>query len=192
MRAAFVASILVVLFRAAAPAAPVPTHLMRPSVIEGVYYPTGCAGWVYDAPGGEEKLGIKEQPQVFEGETVATVEIDVKTGGSMVVDFVAVSGRGLESRYASGERRRVLLPVPSRVGDTWEDTIDGVKFRSKILRTERLKVPAGTLPCVCVETRSAAPGKPRTCATIWYAPGVGMVKRTDDNGTWLLKEFWPG
>jgi hypothetical protein len=188
VRHAFAISIAVFLLGAVAPTAPVPAERKQPTLF---YYPTeGSVVWTYDTPDGEEKLaidGFKDAEDV----RVGTLEIFTRNpGGRMVHDEIVVSRRGLVSAQFAAEEPRVLLPVPFRVGETWEYANDRIKSCSKVLRTERLKVPAGTYETVCVETSSAEPGKHPTCVSVWYAPGVGMVKKTDDKGTWVLKEFW--
>ncbi|MBN9121416.1 MAG: hypothetical protein J0I06_20070 [Planctomycetes bacterium] len=133
-----------------------------------IYYPTTAgAKWVYVTPDGDEQ----------------TIEVaDVKRdGGDVVVslkgddappDKIIVSADGL--RYVrdgtDGKLGGVMMKAKFREGDSWKLS-DGSE--RTISGPEVVEVPAGKFTAVKVTVTVREFDQ-----IIWYAPGVGEVKRT--------------
>ncbi|MBY0460989.1 MAG: DUF3108 domain-containing protein, partial [Gemmataceae bacterium] len=85
-----------------------------------------------------------------------------------------------------------LVRTPFRAGDTWAFNTAGLDGTKKVLGVEAVKVPAGTFDAVRIETDYTTGGVRRK-SEAWYAPGVGLIKLTEDGrDTMLLKSFTPG
>jgi hypothetical protein len=182
----------VVLLPLLAPAAPVPKHLMkdRPEY----YFPTTVgAKWVYDDTGGDYVV-IVSQVEDRKGTRVVTVERE--TGERRVPEEVMeVSATGFVRTHGPDgalDAPLVILKVPFKVGDSWTIRFDGIEGTKTIGAVETIKVPAGTFEAVRVDTDYARANQ-RRLNRCWYAPGVGLLKMTEDgNDLWILKSFTPG
>ncbi len=119
-----------------------------------------------------------------------------EVGKRVPAEKVAVSAKGL-ARIATGGNdlgyELHLLGLPIKPGQTWtfgatEVTVVGI---------ERVEVPAGTFQAVRVEKVVPLGGLPVTFS-YWYAPDVGVVRRTTRVGergkeqVEVLKSFTPG
>jgi hypothetical protein len=177
-----------------APAAPVPKHLMK-NQGPVYYYPTALgAKWVYNEPDGDHVL-VVSKVEDRKGTKVVTVEHE--NGKQRVVDQVMeVSEAGLTRLSCGGEPfdvPLVMLEAPFRIGTTWENKTSGAQGTSTIVGVETIKVPAGTFEAVRVDMEQNRAGRLQGTLQAWYAPGVGLLKMTEnDKVIWLLKSFTSG
>ena len=77
------------------------------------------------------------------------------------------------------ETRACLLPLPAGVTSVWVTTHpDGARLRASIEAPQcRVTVPGGEFSAIRVQYRSET-SDPKTFETVWYAPAIGVVKRT--------------
>ncbi len=168
-----------------------------------LYYPVReGTKLVYEAGtehGTEERTVTVARVEDKGGAFRVSVTRDGKDAGTTAVE---VSGAGV-FRVAGGEGEGLLplLKLPAKPGDSWLTEMDlgggrvvAVVFR--IANEEEVEVPAGKFKAVRVEMSGLGDGgcpvPPTVC---WYAPGVGVVKRTATGGapeTTVLKSFTPG
>lgn len=180
------------LLAAVAPAAPVPTHLMKPAA-PVYYFPVAVgAKWVYAGQGRDEELVVTDVDEV-DGRKVVTVQ---QVAGEQLTpdEKMGVSAAGLSRSECKGQKCDPplhMLTVPFKPGQavTWKS--DNIEGTDTIVGVERVKVPAGTFEAVRVDS-SYTFGGVTGAAQFWYAPGVGLVKMTYDGGKErVLKAFTP-
>ncbi|MDB5309026.1 MAG: hypothetical protein JWO38_3228 [Gemmataceae bacterium] len=187
---------IIALCLSVAPAAPAP-----PDTPEAVlYFPTKVGGkWVY-WDGTREVTKLVSKVEKRDEEKVVTV-VELMAGGRKVpAEKVTVSETGL-SRVELGmckfEAPLRLVKVPHKPGDRWEIRTSyspgtAEKGTATVHELEDLKVPAGTYKTVRMVYEFVHEGKPQR-STIWFAPGVGLVKLEDSDDTrQVLKSFTPG
>jgi hypothetical protein len=118
---------------------------------------------------------------------------------------VSVSEKGVFRVASAGRELPVPIPMlklPGKPGDTWTyepDTGGGGgparKTTYRMGREEEVEVPAGKFKALRVESEQEL-GANLFRSTLWYAPGVGLVKSlTNTNGherIQVLKSFTPG
>ena len=101
---------------------------------------------------------------------------------------------GLEIKY---DPPRQYLQNPLLPGAKWEwkgkdNTQTETQESNKIIRFERITVPAGKFRAMKVVSRVSGAATPIT-RTYWYAEGVGLVKSTTDGGQikygWELADY---
>ena len=123
-------------------------------------------------------------PMTVEIDADGTVRMDL--GASLCAVLQAVAPLG--GPVTSGTH--ALLPAGMQPGDTLPEAhcvvtaALGVKYRidvteRRVLRRERITVPAGTFDCLVVREHKVerGPGRNRnTVSDTWYAPGVGYVR----------------
>lgn len=142
----------------------------------------------------------------------APMEVSVDADGTVRMDLgaslKAVLGNYLSQSGLTSSGTQALLPQDMRPGDDLPEAhcvVDalGMKYRidvteRKVLRAERLTVPAGTFDCLVVREHKVerGPGRHRdTISDSWYVPGVGYVRHdTYDRNlrletTEVLKKF---
>ncbi|HJZ55760.1 MAG TPA: hypothetical protein VKE74_12400 [Gemmataceae bacterium] len=181
-------------------AAPAPDDKKEPVL----YFPTKVGTkWVYESPASKSFLRITTV-ETKEGAKLVTVASESELAGQTfkTVETFRVSGEGL---FKLGFDEKVfdppqcLLKLPHVPGAKWEWLLKGDdKFRVdyKAGKLEDVKVPAGEFKAVPVEdvlTGNAV----RMERTVWYAPNVGVVKKTwlvngGGQQTEVLKSFTPG
>lgn len=164
------------------------------------YYPmpTG-ATWNYTWKTADGKTGgfdIKVLPPVKEGATTYLLA-ERKTGQTTLVDWYSKpEGWVLMHKQVNPNPQapqlqftppRQLLKRPLKIGDTWPWTGTGlmnqaIQEESTVEGDESVTVPAGTFSTIRVATRITQ-GDTITNKKWWFAPGVGMVRSTTDNGT---------
>ena len=194
MRRLFSALLVPTVVAALAPAAPVPKHLMREQG-PAYYYPTTVgAKWVYEDTAGGDYVVVVTKVEDRKGTKVVTAERE--TGEQRVPEEVMeVSATGFVRTHCWDGALDPPLPilnVPFKVGDSWAFRFDGGGGTKTIGAIETIKVPAGTFEAVRVDTDFTRANQ-RRLTHWWYAPGVGLVKMTeDDRIVWLLKSFTPG
>jgi hypothetical protein len=70
-----------------------------------------------------------------------------------------------------------LLRFPPVKGDEWDElNTDGVVTRMRNSGQEDVSVPFGKFRCWRIEVTIGASGNERTLHSMWFAPGVGLVK----------------
>jgi hypothetical protein len=190
-----IAILIVVSFLVAAPAAPVPTHLMpKPKYI---YFPTEIGTkWVCSSEQGDYFHEIAEANLVEGGKQIIVAHGRDESRSSRNEYFVSEEGVGLlgfaPNRLA--EPYWIFRNGPSD-GRGWQWTS---RFRIpklieaegtfKAMGPEKITVPAGTFEAVRFEDKTSL-RNPET-STCWFAPGVGKI-REDWNGKTheVLKSF---
>jgi len=175
---------------------------------EGLYYPTKEGDkLVYEmtSPVGTAMEITELVTKVEKKDGALIVSIERNLGGkSALPSQFSISEKGV-SRIATSGR---VLPVPipllnltTKPGDTWTyepDTGGGGPARMTTYRMgkeEDVEVPAGKFKAVRVESEQQL-GANVYKATLWYAPGVGLVKSVSISGdterTQVLKSYTPG
>jgi hypothetical protein len=192
-----------VLFAVLASAAPVPKDAKKEPVC---YYPTTVGSkWVYTAAGSDLVLVVSKVEE-RKGAKVVTVErVDGEKRRLDVVMEVSATGLAItEDGWVKRDPPSAVLKVPFKARDSWDfehPGLDGVaaqKGTYVVGGVEKVKVPAGTFEAVRldVDFTTVIGGRPRKSkVNEWYAPHVGLVKKTDENdetATRLLKSFTPG
>ncbi|MBX9580598.1 MAG: hypothetical protein K2X87_09850 [Gemmataceae bacterium] len=178
---------------AAAPAAPFPTHLMRPDPAE--YYPTTVgARLVYatNVPGLDVTLVVTGVERVAGGKLVTTALVS-PAGETTLYQKVKVTARGLFLANPDGhdfEPPRCFLELPPKAGSRWPFRFGGVEVDATMSAggVEEVEVPAGKFRAARVAVECE--GVPFVS---WYAPTVGVVRADVSGGTGLaLKSYTPG
>lgn len=203
MRRSLAVLLSAILFALAAPAAPVPKHLMKGPVY---YYPTTPGTkWVYRG-GGEDFTLVVTKVEDRKAAKVVSVEL-VVGDRQRPYESVEVSTEGLirtVTFHGKPDPPDVLLKVPFNTGDSWpfdhaggSDERPRIKGTRDIAGVEKIAVLAGTFEAVRVDMSfPAVPGGKveRSKVRAWYAPNVGVVKLTGADGKeiWQLKSFTPG
>jgi hypothetical protein len=91
-------------------------------------------------------------------------------------------------------RRRLLLKLPYKAGDTWKETYTtkyGKEWNvvCKAGDMESVKTPAGTFKTIPVESKYTS-GDTEVTTKSWYAQEIGLIKETyADQVTELLLEY---
>ena len=128
---------------------------------------------------------------MYGGPSEMSVEVD--TGGDVRMDLGATMRAVFANMFPGAdilsEGEPTLLPAGMQPGDALPDahsvvTVLGMKYRTtvterRVLRRERITIPAGSFDCVVVREHKVerGPGRNRvTTADTWYAPGVGYVR----------------
>jgi hypothetical protein len=182
----------------AAPAAPVPKSA-KPT-----YYAATKVGdkmEFRDADGKETHSSVVMKVEEAKGGGLLVTEGMSSRGGPpkphrvllVTEDAVAIK-EGLAFRHKAYDPPQVIFKLKGKW--EWEITLQsGLKYteRYAVERTERVEVPTGTFEAIRVQ-RSDSAGYG---LTVWYAPGVGEVKRVEDNGPGkgqvrVLHRFTPG
>ena len=93
---------------------------------------------------------------------------------------------------------RCLLRLPAEPGAEWVYARPTGVARMRQLAPERVSVPAGTFRAVPVTVAlqavnpTAIDESPPLPMTLWYAPGVGLVRRSAPDSEVVLVSFTPG
>lgn len=123
----------------------------------------------------------------------APMRVEIGTDGTVRMDLGATLKAVLANLFPRAEMQSAgttaLLPPDMRPGDALPEahcTVEvlGTKYRidvteRRVLRTEQLRVPAGTFDCVVVREHKLerGPGRHRdTISDSWYVPGIGYVR----------------
>ena len=137
------------------------------------------------------RLGRPGGGALYGGPAALTVTVDAD--GGVRTDMGASLKAVLRGLFPKAEMRSegtaALLPPGMKVGDRLPEahcTVDvkGAKYRidvtqRRVLREERITVPAGTFDCLVVIEHKVerGPGRNRTTtAESWYVPGIGYVR----------------
>lgn len=193
-------------------AAPVPSEADKAVA----YFPTRVgAKWVYREEqannGRTDTRVITRHVTAVErkgGAAVVSVgEVLSEEGQEVVVPWetVTVSGDGLFRSHTYGmdfDPPYCMLKAPHKPGNRWAGettlrdarlglTLSSDRYTSEAHGPERLRVEAGTFQAVRVETETTRDGK-SSKGTVWYSPGVGVVKLASGAVLWELQSFTPG
>ncbi len=183
-----------ILLLAATPAGAAPTP--RDALPHPEYFPTTKgARWVYqsDIAGGVEEIVVTAVELVDGQKVVSRAGVGAN---KRAYSRMAVSAKGVRRVDGSGggtEAGDWLLKVPFKPGEAWEAADQS---KRKTFGPEKVEVPAGRFEAVRVVIVS--PGNPNFDTTLWYAPGIGEVKRVSHaaDGSEIvvraLKSFTPG
>lgn len=161
-----------------------------------LYFPTKVGStWEYD-DGGGTKAATKTVAKAEK--TARGWEVSVradKAPGEAGDDRVLVSEKGV---FVMGERDEkynpplCVLKLPAHAGDTWDITAPKIAGKATTFGEEPVEVPAGKYTAVRVDTTMALRGT-TVKRSYWYAPGVGLVKATEDGKALVtLRRFTPG
>ena len=152
------------------PAAPVPTHLMKKGDI--LYFPTTVGTkWLYRDTGNAEV-----NYEVTKVEDHADGKLVTVTGGSNPCQWL-VSPSGLFIT-AMGMHKcdpptpMLRLPLASNKNWEFQQKGNGLKGLFAASGPEEVEVKAGKFTTIKVAIEWVGNNKP----TVWYAPGVGVVK----------------
>ena len=160
------------------------------------YFPTKVgAKWVYSLDGKEETEAVTAVEK--KSETLIVTVHRVDEFGRQSDFLVKVSKDGLFQLTGGPAVKHPpmwLLKLPYKAGATWETWLGAWGFGENTMtayRPEKLKVPAGEFEAIRVETKF--PGEEGSIvAKYWYAPRVGLVKKTVGDHVRVLKSFTPG
>jgi hypothetical protein len=157
-----------------------------------------------------ERTSEVTEVEAKEGALFVTITISVKGHQVARRDVVKVSDAGMflvESGTAHYDPPIRRLPLPLKVGDTWEWEKPGVaKWKYKAIKEEEVEVPAGKFKALRVEgegtiqepaIKAVRPAK----VTEWVSPGYPTIKTItkvgdgsetcDGETTTVLKSFTP-
>lgn len=181
-------------------AAPVPED--DPKAI--LYHPTTVgAKWVFKSG---DRQSVEVVTEVRDKDGAKLVAVGLENGGTVTPHcVVSVSAKGL--CLPAGDLGGFmfneplwLLKLPHARNSKWEAVLDVAQFgrvvgSAKAEGPVRVKVPAGTYQAIRVDLElqvDGRTGKPVT-DSIWYAPGIGKVKRVlGGDVVEELKSFAPG
>lgn len=175
------------------PAAPVPTHLM-PRDPPMTFPTTIGAKWVYELPGGGEKIMvISEVKKEKDGAKVVTMEY-VEGGKKTPYQVRRVSNQGIFVLVDGGQKYEeplCIVRLPHREGATWETNlryvgnVDERRGRRVAGPFEQVRVPAGVFSAARIEWEL----NDGQTGTNWYVNGIGLLKGSN---FMELKSFTPG
>jgi hypothetical protein len=173
-----------------APAAPVPKEANKQ---EPVLFPTRVGDRLVHHLDGTELVSVVTAVEKRKDETVVTLGWVVPEKGEVAHDqTVIASARGLEVVRYNGRDFDpsvwwVKLPVQGL--NRWDQTWGGQKESVRVVGWERVRVPAGEYRALRVETVTGT-GR---LTTYWFAPGLGCVRWTADDGRErVLVSYTPG
>ena len=161
-----------------------------------LYFPTKVGTtWEYD-DGGGTRAATKTVSRVEKTQRGWEVSVRAdKAPGEAGDDKVLVSERGVfvmadaDAKYSPP---LCVLKLPATPGEAWDVTAPKIAGKATTAGEEPVEVPAGKYKAVRVDTTMALGGTTVKRST-WYAPGVGLVKATEDGKTlFALRRFTPG
>lgn len=159
-------AILVLLVAAPLAAAPVPK-----GAASKLYFPTAVgAKWVYVRGDDEEAVEVSEVEKT-DGEWVVSRKRSDGTAQEYLTMTVSAAGLTQPKTTSGNPGPVILLKAKATAGDTW-DVPDG---KRTFIGAEDVTVAAGTFPTLKVAFDPSGGGDR---ITLWYAPGIGEVKRT--------------
>jgi hypothetical protein len=175
--------------------------------VEPLYYPTRLGDkLVYEMQTGGAGTEITEvvtQVEKKDEALIVSIERELK-GRKVAPSQFSVSEKGVTRVATSGRELPVpmpLLKLPGKPGDTWTWEPDPAgaaprKTTYTLGKEEEVEVPAGKFKALRVESELDLGGNVIK-GTLWYAPGVGLVKSVTSSGggtgrTQVLKSFTPG
>lgn len=168
------------------------------------YYPmVAGASWEYEIQVPGRTSGVVEQVAIAtdtKGGRLLTVTRTYQ-GDTIDLEKVEVSNRGVCRLWVAGRKLddpEWMVKTPFKAGDTWTFTTNGpipLKLSYTVCGEEDVEVPAGKYKAIRVDR--AADGHPNFAASLWYAPGVGLIKsvgKYNDKGdrVQVLKSFTAG
>jgi hypothetical protein len=146
--------------------------------------------WVFQVDQGGKKLKFSNQIAKVEstdGKSLALLETTVNGEVTETV-HLAATDKGIFRHRINGIELTppvCFLKYPLKKDDTWEteSTIgnEPLKIKGKVFDAEDVTVPAGKYKAFRVELETSAAGM-RATTTFWFAPDVGVVKQSAENG----------
>lgn len=175
-------------------AAPVPKQPTPPPL----YFPTKVGTERVYRAGEYEVVEVVTDVVEKDGSKVITVEVKV-VGQAPVSQVFSVSAKGVSATRIAAidlDEPLWLLKVPPPHEGKWEAVLKGpvvgeVAMKATAAKVERVEVPAGVFQAIPVKMEVTIGGK-QVQGTTWYAPGVGRVKETVGDRTWVLKSLTQG
>jgi hypothetical protein len=167
---------------------------LKSTVPESPVYPTAVGTvWKYRMNyGGQETTVLSTIIRHEELAGLKCAVIDTTTDGSPTsIEYIRPEKDGVRRIGTNGVEMKPheqILKIPSIKGTTWNGKMDvsgqAITYTSEIIATdESVTVPAGTYQTFVVKTTSSLPGqKDPSVVSIYYAPGVGPVKRYASQG----------
>lgn len=205
------------LFRALAPAAPIPRGAESPEfyfptevgtkIIMRSYRGESTSDSIYRVTAVEQKGTAKlvtvswtaeGLTALFDGNPIRSTETEDPNSKYLVSAngvYVVASYLLLEKKWEEYKTPRCLLKLPAKPGDRWtnEEPASQYKMTATVGKPEKVKVPAGTFDAIPVNIEATHEGKPVPRRTIWFAAGIGQIKSTvDDEVAMELISFTPG
>lgn len=188
----FVAGCLIAGAAGWAAAAPAP----KPPPVPGLYFAARKGDtWVYEWTTGAQKEEVTEVvTRVEPRDQGNVVSVSRWTDGRFETPSrTLVSADGLARLGEGGPFR--LLKLPAKPGERWEAESPARKSKFMFLGEEEIEVPAGKFKALQVEAVSDVGNGQTVRATLWYAKGVGLVKKVAKSHqsihTVVLKSFTP-
>jgi WD40 repeat protein len=164
------------------------------------YFPTTVgARWVCRTGEGE-RTSVVTAVEEKDGTKIVTVSILMEDGNLFPMRKVSVSDRGLFLVWlldAECKPPVCLLRHPPVAGEKWENLSIVANFPYRELAEasgpEQIVTPAGTFQTFRVDSRTTAGfGGGWTPTTVWYAPGIGVIKQVSEERSSVLVSFTPG
>ncbi|MBM3981858.1 MAG: hypothetical protein FJ304_16620 [Planctomycetes bacterium] len=168
----------------AAPAAPVPKHLM-PKDEPHHLYPTRVGDRHISFYGSAVIEWVVTEVKEVEGGLMVRSENE-RDGRRTPHEVVVVSRHGVKVIEYNGKKLDEpfwWVKLPHAGGNTWNDN------KWKTAGWEDVEVPAGKFRAMRVERAERADATP---TTYWWAPGIGCVKWSSDRTGRELKQFISG
>lgn len=164
-----------------------------------VYFPTTVGSkWVYDCDGEECIELITERNETKDGEVVVTISWETRPGKTTPVYKLLVSKAGVFRVENLGKKVDppqpfLQLPIKDGLEWKWQAEKSDVIWVYKSQKAEEVKVPAGSFEAIPVHSEWGVNGQQAQKATDWFAPNVGIVKRSyGDKSLKILKSYTPG
>ena len=183
--------VLLLLFTAAAVAAPVPKAVKKTG---GTLMPLGLGHkWEYSSPEAPDAVNETREITAVE-EKGGVVTATQKTTNLTQVFRADAAGTAVISTDAREYKNpRVILKPEMKEGDSWEWDAGGYTEVRTVGKAEKVTVPAGEYTAVPISVKYVQQGQEFQSTTVWYADGVGLV-RIDRDGqpTQVLKAFTAG
>jgi hypothetical protein len=174
--------------------------------VDALYYPTREGDkLVYEMRSGDSVNELTEVvTKVERKDDALLVTVERNAGGKKALaSQFTVSEKGVTRVVTSGRELPVPIPMlklPGKPGDTWTYEPDAAggpprKTTYTLGKEEDVEVPAGKFKALRVESEQVL-GDNVYKSTLWYAPGVGLLKSVNNIGgterTQVLKSFTPG
>ena len=174
----------------AAPAAPVPKHLMPKD--DAFFFPTTVGAKHVSIWQGKDYVCVIAKVEKTDDGFVVTEEKEEADGTRAHEQTVVVSAKGLKVTHYYGKPQEPpiwLLQLPHVANNNWTDKWANTTRHLKTVGWEEIEVPAGKIRAMRVDRND---GVGTTVTTYWYAPGVGCVKWSCGSQGREMKSFTPG
>jgi hypothetical protein len=166
------------------------------------YYPLKVGNqWTYKLPAGQEiVVKVAKEEKV---DDAMCVKLESLVNGMVVAsEHLAAKADGIYRYTGNGMKVDppvLVLKLPAKAGETWkiDSKLAGQSLQGSFTTGEdTVAVPAGKYKTITVKTSDMKIGDATIASTIWFAPGVGMVKQIADIAgkkvVLELEKFEPG